>query len=101
MHYKRILNSALALIQKNIIHQFQEYKMQKIIILIITTFLAYVSVYSQSKNLNDNFSNLIRQSVGDLNKDGLLDKAIISMDTVNPTKTSKTANLLFSTKRNV
>jgi len=71
--------------KKCITHQFQEYKMQKIIILIIILF-AYVNVYSQSKNLNDNFNYLIRQSVGDLNKDGLLDKAIISMDTVNRTR---------------
>ncbi|NQX98784.1 MAG: hypothetical protein HRT73_13025 [Flavobacteriales bacterium] len=59
--------------------------MKKITIILIALF-AFVTIYSQNKNLNDNFNCLIRKSVGDLNKDGLLDKAIISMDTVNDAK---------------
>lgn len=59
--------------------------MQKTIILVIILF-AYTIGYSQHKNLNDNFNYLIRQDVGDLNKDGLLDKAIIAMDTINKTR---------------
>jgi len=59
--------------------------MKKTTILLIVLFTS-VNVYSQNKKLNDNFNCLIRKSVGDLNKDGLLDKAIIAMDTLNQTK---------------
>lgn len=59
--------------------------MKKIAIILIVLFTS-LNVYSQNKNLNDNFNYLIRESVGDLNKDGLLDKVIISMDTVSDTR---------------
>jgi len=59
--------------------------MKKIIIL-VTVLLSYTNMYSQDKNLNDNFNYLIRQSEGDLNNDDLLDKVIISMDTINDTR---------------
>jgi len=55
--------------------------MKKILILIISVSFNY-SVYSQSNSLNDSYDYLIRESFGDLNKDGLLDRAIISMDTI-------------------
>ncbi|MFK8038815.1 MAG: hypothetical protein AB8B74_11030 [Crocinitomicaceae bacterium] len=44
--------------------------------------LTYVNVFSQ----HESFNCIIRQSEGDLNNDGLLDKVIISMDTLNETK---------------
>lgn len=59
--------------------------MQKTIIL-ITILFACTSGYSQNTNLDDNFNCLIRQDTGDLNNDGLLDKAMIAMDTVNITR---------------
>lgn len=59
--------------------------MKKTAIILIVLFTS-LNVYSQNTNLSDNFNYLIRESVGDLNKDGLLDKAIISMDTVNDTR---------------
>ena len=55
--------------------------MQKTIMLIFVLF-AFAPVYSQ----NENFDYLIRTSTGDLNKDGILDKATITMDTIDDTR---------------
>lgn len=54
--------------------------------ILVVVLIFYSSLYSQNKNLNDNFNYIIRESTGDLNKDKLPDKAIISMDTINKTK---------------
>ena len=59
--------------------------MQKASILLLI-FFTYFGVYAQHKNPNDNFNYQVRQSTGDLNKDGVLDKAVIAMDTVHSTK---------------
>jgi len=58
----------------------------KKIIVIVTMLFTYIGTYSQGKNLNGNFNCLIRQSTGNLNKDSLMDKVIIVMDTVNETR---------------
>ena len=59
--------------------------MKKIIILVIMLFVG-VNVYSQHKKVNENFNYQIRQALGDLNKDGLTDEAIISMDTISSSR---------------
>jgi hypothetical protein len=62
--------------------------MKKLIILTLL-FFTFIPVYSQDTVLTTNFNVLIRESFGDLNKDGQLDRVIISMDTVNQTKPFK------------
>lgn len=54
--------------------------MKKIVILIF----AFIQVhgFSQTQKLKDNFIITIRTQEGDLNKDGLIDKVLVKMDTV-------------------
>ncbi|WP_029285827.1 hypothetical protein [Pedobacter sp. R20-19] len=54
--------------------------MKKIIVLILA--LVQTMVYAQQKKVRDNFTVPIRLEKGDLNKDGLPDKTVITMDTV-------------------
>lgn len=62
--------------------------MKKVIALLIL-FFAFVVIYSQKKETIDNFNCVIRKSVGDLNEDGISDRVIITMDTINKTKPLK------------
>jgi hypothetical protein len=62
--------------------------MKKIIILTLL-FFTFIPVYSQDTLLSNSFNVLIRESSGDLNKDGQLDRVIISMDTVDQTRPFK------------
>lgn len=48
--------------------------------------LSCIRVYSQNISLNNNFNVQIREDEGDLNKDGLIDRVIVSMDTINETR---------------
>ena len=57
--------------------------------IIILLFFTGFNAYSQEMPLTTNFNVLIRESYGDLNKDGQLDRVIISMDTVNETRPFK------------
>jgi len=54
--------------------------MKKIIVLILA--LTQTMVYAQQKKVKDNFNVQIRLEKGDLNKDGLIDKTVIMMDTI-------------------
>ena len=54
--------------------------MKKIIVLILA--LTQTIVYAQQKKVKDNFNVQIRLEKGDLNKDGLTDKTVIMMDTI-------------------
>lgn len=54
--------------------------MKKIVIFILA--FAQTVVYAQQKKLKDNFTIQIRLEEGDLNKDGLKDKTVITMDTI-------------------
>lgn len=54
--------------------------MKKIIVLILA--FTQTVVYAQQKKVKDNFNVQIRLEKGDLNKDGLTDKTIIMMDTI-------------------
>lgn len=77
---------------------------KKIIVLLLPLF-TFASGYAQ----HNNFDCLIRQSVGDLNKDGLRDRATISMDTTDKTRPfileiffsqpNKTYKLFFSSTK--
>jgi len=54
--------------------------MKKIIVLFLV--LVQTVVYAQQKKVKDNFNVQIRLEKGDLNKDGLIDKTVITMDTI-------------------
>jgi len=45
--------------------------------------LFQICVYSQSRNLKDNFILKITEVKGDLNKDNLIDKVVVTQDTIN------------------
>ncbi|WP_316847962.1 hypothetical protein [Pedobacter psychrodurus] len=54
--------------------------MKRIIVLFLV--LVQTVVYAQQKKAKDNFNVQIRLEEGDLNKDGLIDKTVITMDTI-------------------
>lgn len=54
--------------------------MKKIIVLFLV--LVQTVVFAQQKKAKDNFNVPIRLEKGDLNKDGLTDKTVITMDTI-------------------
>jgi hypothetical protein len=56
-------------------------KMKKLILLI--SLLICVDTFSQTKNKKDTFTFLVTKVLGDLNKDNLEDKVIITQDTIN------------------
>jgi len=53
------------------------------ILLSLIPVLFQIYAVAQHRPVNDNFNIKIREAKGDLNGDGLIDKVIISMDTVN------------------
>lgn len=55
--------------------------MKKIILLIVL--LICVDAFSQAKNEKDTFTFLVTKVIGDLNKDNLDDKVIVTQDTIN------------------
>lgn len=57
--------------------------MKKIIVLILA--FTQTIIYAQQKKVKDNFNVQIRLEKGDLNKDGLIDKTVITMDTIDTT----------------
>ncbi|MDF2933996.1 MAG: hypothetical protein K0R36_3327 [Chryseobacterium sp.] len=54
--------------------------------LLIFLILLQINAFSQQKEIADHFTLQIREEEGDLNKDGLTDKVIISMDTIDATQ---------------
>jgi len=48
-----------------------------------------INLYSQTQKLKDNFTITIRTEEGDLNNDGLIDKVLLKMDTINQTQPLK------------
>jgi hypothetical protein len=56
-------------------------KMKKLILLILLLICA--DAFSQSKNKKDTFTFLVTKVLGDLNKDNLEDKVIVTQDTIN------------------
>lgn len=55
--------------------------MKKIIFLLFV--LIQTFIFAQELKVKDNFSIIVREEEGDLNKDGFDDKTVISMDTAN------------------
>jgi len=55
--------------------------MKKILLLICA--LTQINIYAHAQKIKDNFNCTVRTEKGDLNKDVLTDKIIVSMDTVN------------------
>ncbi len=56
-------------------------RMKKLILLILL--LICVHTFSQTKNKKDTFTFLVTKVLGDLNKDNLEDKVIVTQDTIN------------------
>lgn len=56
-------------------------KMKKLFLLILL--LICVDTFSQTKNKKDTFTFLVTKVLGDLNKDNLEDKVIVTQDTIN------------------
>jgi hypothetical protein len=48
-----------------------------------------INLYSQTQKVKDNFNITIRNVEGDLNNDGLMDKVLVKMDTINETQPLK------------
>jgi len=64
-------------------------------------FLVFTSmnVYAQQQNNTEHFTVRVREEVGDLNKDGLQDKVILSMDTVDVQQPLKLQIFLLQSNR--
>lgn len=62
--------------------------MKKLTDLILLLFVA-VNSYAQQENLKNQFDYQVKQAVGDLNNDGLMDEVTIAMDTINPSRPFK------------
>lgn len=60
----------------------------KNIVLIVFIFTGMIT-YSQQKEKQNHFTVLVREAEGDLNKDGLMDKVTVSMDTVDASQPLK------------
>lgn len=58
--------------------------MKKIFLLIFA--LVQISIYLHAQKLKGNFTYPVRTERGDLNSDGLTDKIIVTMDTINKTQ---------------
>lgn len=62
--------------------------MEKLTVLILLLFVTANS-YAQQGNLKNQFNYQVRQAVGDLNNDGLMDEVTIAMDTISPSRPFK------------
>ncbi|MFL9832601.1 hypothetical protein [Chryseobacterium terrae] len=64
-------------------------------------FLMFISmnIYSQQQKNNEHFTVRVKEEVGDLNRDGLQDKVILTMDTVNIQKPLKLQIFLLQSNR--
>lgn len=58
-------------------------------ILLLFFVLIQITIYAQTQNLKDNFNITIRTEEGDLNNDGLADKVLVKMDTIDNTQPLK------------
>ncbi|MCP2025857.1 hypothetical protein L1276_000997 [Flavobacterium sp. HSC-32F16] len=61
--------------------------MQKVLLIIFI--FTQINLYSQTQKVKDNFNYLIRDEEGDLNNDGLMDKVLVKMDTIDQTQPLK------------
>jgi len=58
-------------------------------ILLLFFVLSQITIYAQAQKLKDNFNVIIRTEEGDLNNDGLADKVLVKMDTIDKTQPLK------------
>ncbi|WP_175621914.1 hypothetical protein [Chryseobacterium schmidteae] len=58
-----------------------------------------LNIYSQQKNNTEHFTVRVREVMGDLNRDGLQDKVILTMDTVNAQQPLKLQIFLLQPNR--
>lgn len=58
-----------------------------------------LNIYSQQKNNTEHFTVLVREELGDLNRDGLQDKVILKMDTVDVQQPLKLQIFLLQSNR--
>jgi len=58
-----------------------------------------INIYSQQQNNNEHFTVRIKEVMGDLNRDGLQDKVILTMDTINIQRPLKLQIFLLQSNR--
>lgn len=68
-------------------------------ILLIFLVLISMNIYSQQQNNTERFTVRMREEMGDLNGDGLQDKVILTMDTVNAQQPLKLQIFLLQSNR--
>lgn len=68
-------------------------------ILLIFLVLISVNIYSQQQSNTEHFTVRVREVMGDLNRDGLQDKVILTMDTVNAQQPLKLQIFLLQSNR--
>lgn len=57
--------------------------------LLLFFILTQITIYAQAQKLKDNFNVTIRTEEGDLNDDGLVDRVLVKMDTIDKTQPLK------------
>ena len=67
--------------------------------LLIFLVLISVNIYSQQQSNTEHFTVRVREVMGDLNRDGLQDKVILTMDTVNAQQPLKLQIFLLQSNR--
>ncbi|WP_435525770.1 hypothetical protein [Chryseobacterium indoltheticum] len=67
--------------------------------LLIFLVFASINIYSQQQNNTEHFTVRVREVMGDLNRDGLQDKVILTMDTVNTQQPLKLQIFLLQSNR--
>lgn len=67
--------------------------------LLIFFFFSSLNIYSQQKNNTEHFTVRVREEMGDLNRDGLQDKVILTMDTVDVQQPLKLQVFLLQSNR--
>lgn len=67
--------------------------------LLIFFVFSSLNIYSQQKNNTEHFTVRVREEMGDLNRDGLQDKVILTMDTVDVQQPLKLQIFLLQSNR--
>lgn len=67
--------------------------------LLIFFVFSSLNIYSQQKNNTEHFTVRVREEMGDLNRDGLQDKVILTMDTVDVQQPLKLQVFLLQSNR--
>lgn len=67
--------------------------------LLIFLVFASINIYSQQQNNAEHFTVRVKEAMGDLNRDGLQDKVVLTMDTVNTQQPLKLQIFLLQPNR--